>query len=180
MKIFKKLFTITMLTVLFLTMSGCGVYKYFETRRIEKSLRERVGEALELNLTDSVMIDYWNNQGWMGDGNYLATFALSEGAISQLYAQIEEEQVIYKPGSRDFWHALPFPSALYEDVYSVRHPFIDTRGEEDSNALPHVTNGYWRSTAYNAEFDGSYTASDFEFSLFDADMGRLYFYAHYM
>ena len=168
-----------MLAVLCFVVSSCGVYDYFETRRIEKSFRESIGKKLSLNLTDSVMIDYWNNQGWMGDGNYLVTFALSEGAMLQLYAQIEEEQATYKPDSTDFWHALPFPSALYEDVYSVRHPFVDTRGE-DSNALPHVKNGYWRSTAYTAEFDGAYTASDFEFSLFDADMGRLYFYVHHI
>ena len=179
MKILKKFLTITMLAVLFFMMSSCGVYEYFETRRIEKHFKESIGEKLRLELTDSVMIDYWNNQGWMGDGNYLVTFALSEGAISQLYAQIEEEQAIYKPDATDLWHALPFPSALYEDVYSVRHPFVDTRGE-DSNALPRVKNGYWQSTGYSAEFDGSYTASDFEFFLFDADMGRLYFYAHYM
>lgn len=179
MKIFKKLLTVIMLVVLICMTSACGVLEALEFRRIEKNLKERVGEALELNLTDSKMIDYWNNQGWMGDGNYLATFTLSKGAISQLYDIIREQEPKYKPDATACWHALPFPSALYEDVYSVRHPFMDTRGE-DSNALPYVKNGYWWSTAYHAEFDGSYTASDFEFSLFDADMGRLYFYAHYM
>ena len=136
---------------------------------------------LELDLTDCSMVEYWNNQGWMGDGNYLVTFALSERAITQLYAFIESQNSSYKDNESKIWYALPFSDMLYEEIYSGRSPFEDFRENAPSkNALPYVENGYWWSDVYSAGFDGSYSGSDFGFSIFDADMGRLYYYEHHM
>ena len=80
---------------------------------------------------------------------------------------------------RSKWHALPFSEESYDLVYGGSGYFTDHR--DDTNVLPYIENGYWWSTCYSYKNEGEpevRVSANFDFALFDADMGRLYYYEY--
>ena len=169
MKKLQKGCAVTLLIGVFCFFCGCVSAYPNREWQYEVERRQRIGESLQLDLLDSVCIEHWSNRGWFADGNELTVLELSENALAELYEKIDEE--------KSKWHALPFSEESYDLVYGGSGYFTDHR--DDTNVLPYIENGYWWSTCYKYENEGEpevCVAANFDFALFDADMGRLYYY----